>query len=101
MLSSSLRVRRFGRIYHRYLTETCVNHFIAVFVMFAAGDTDITAPGDDWRRGGQVTTLPGRGHGPELCDRTDYRAVGTRRRESCGVPAGAAEGGPHVAHQAR
>lgn len=71
-----------------------------MFVMFAAGNADITAPGDDWRRGGQVTSLPGRGDGSELCDGTDNRAVGTRRREPRGVPAGTAEGGPHVAHQA-
>lgn len=69
--------------------------------MFAAGDADITAPGDEWRRGGQVTSLPGGGNGSELCDGTDNRAVGTRRCESRGVPARAAEGGPHVAHQAR
>jgi hypothetical protein len=72
-----------------------------MFVMFVAGSADITAPGDDWRRGGQVTSLPGRGNGPELCDRTDNRAVGTRRREPRCVPAGAAEGGPHVAYEAR
>jgi hypothetical protein len=72
-----------------------------MFVLFAAGGADITAPGNDWRRGGQVTSLPGRGNGSELCDRTDNRAVGARRCEPRGVPAGAAEGGPHVAYQAR
>jgi hypothetical protein len=72
-----------------------------MFVIFAVGDADITAPDDEWRRGREVPSLPGRGNGPELRDRTDNRAVGARRRESCGVPAGAAEGGPHVAHQAR
>jgi hypothetical protein len=72
-----------------------------VSVIFSVGGADVTAPGDEWRRGREVTALPGRGNGAELCDRTNNRTVGARRCESCCVPAGAAEGGPHVAHQAR
>jgi len=72
-----------------------------MFHVLAAIYADVTAPGDEWRRGGQVATLPGRGNGPELRNGAYHRVVGARRREPCGLPAGAAKGGPHVAHQAR
>jgi hypothetical protein len=72
-----------------------------VFVIFAAGDADDAAPCDVWWRGGQVTALPGRSNGFELRHGTYHRAVGARRREPCCLPAGATEGGPHVADQTR
>lgn len=72
-----------------------------MFVVLAAGDVDVTAPDDVWWRGGQVTALPGRSNGFELCNGANHRAVGARRREPCCIPAGAAEGGPHVADQTR
>jgi hypothetical protein len=72
-----------------------------VFLIFAAGDVDLTAPGDLRWRGGQVTALPGRSNGFELRHRAYHRAVGTRRCQPCCISAGAAEGGPYVADQTR
>jgi hypothetical protein len=35
-----------------------------MFVVLTVGDADITAPGDEWRRGREVTSFPGRSNGP-------------------------------------
>lgn len=70
-------------------------------VPFAADSSDVTAPGFEWCRGGQVASSPGRGNGSKLRNRADHRALGAGRREPRVVPSGAAEGGPHAAYQAR
>jgi hypothetical protein len=65
--------------------------------VFAADDADVTASGDEWRRGEQVASLPERDNGPELRNGADHRAL-VAGRQPCDVPTGAAEGGPHAAH---